>query len=86
VKPALSDHVWAKKERSLNGGDLLIEVEMHCIATFGTERIEVVFEYRWSQGQVLPILEYPGPSCIVLCLVFTCHINFVQNAGRDTDN
>jgi hypothetical protein len=29
VKPALSDHVWAKKNWSLNGGGLLIEVEMH---------------------------------------------------------
>jgi hypothetical protein len=36
VKPALSDNVWAKKKWSLNGGDLLIEVEMYGIATFGT--------------------------------------------------
>jgi hypothetical protein len=36
VKPALSDHVWAKKKWSFNGGGLLIEVEMYGIGTFGT--------------------------------------------------
>jgi hypothetical protein len=36
VKPVLSDHVWAKKKWSLNGGGLFIEVEMYGIVTFGT--------------------------------------------------
>jgi hypothetical protein len=37
VKPALSDHVWAKKNLwSLNGGGLLIEVEMYGVPTFET--------------------------------------------------
>jgi hypothetical protein len=29
MKPALSDHVWAKKKWSFNGGGLLIEVEVY---------------------------------------------------------
>ncbi len=45
VKPALSDHVWAKKPWSLNTDGLLINVDM-------TKWSQVVSGYRWSQEQV----------------------------------
>jgi hypothetical protein len=45
AKTAFSDHVWAKKKRSSNGGCLLIEVEMYGIAVEPpVGQVQVVFE------------------------------------------